>query len=119
MTRSIKYELNPTKEQKQKIRMFCGCCRLVYNTMLDKKITAYKQNHQELSEFDLIKQLPQLKEELSFLKDCPSQALQQAIHNLNRAYKRFYKGLGFPKFKKRGNKNSFVIPIKCLSFAII
>ena len=116
MLRSIKYELNPTKAQKEQIKQTCGCCRLVYNTMLDRKISAYRGSGKSLSAFDLIKQLPQLKSELTFLKDAPSQSLQQAIKNLDTAYTNFFKkvGSGFPKFKKKGVKDSFRIPIACV-----
>ena len=72
MLRSIKYELNPTKAQKTLIRQTCGCCRKVYNTMLDRKISAYKKDGTSLSAFELINQLPELKKELTYLKDAPS-----------------------------------------------
>lgn len=115
MLRAIKYELNPTKAQKALIKQSCGCCRKVYNTMLDRKISAYKENGRTLSAFDLIKQLPELKSEFTFLKDAPSQALQQAIKNLDTAYANFFRkgGSGFPKFKKKGVRDSFRIPIAC------
>ena len=86
MLRAIKYELNPTKAQKALIKQSCGCCRKVYNTMLDRKISAYKENGKTLSAFELINQLPELKSEFTFLKDAPSQALQQAIKNLDTTY---------------------------------
>ena len=103
MLRAIKYELNPTKAQKTLIKQSCGCCRKVYNTMLDRKISAYKENGKTLSAFELINQLPELKSEFPFLKDAPSQALQQAIKNLDTAYANFFRkgGSGFPKFKKK------------------
>lgn len=116
MLRAIKYELNPTNTQKVLIKQTCGCCRLVYNTMLDRKISAYKENGKTISAFDLIKQLPQLKSELTYLKEAPSYALQQAIRNLETAYTNFFKKgcKGFPKFKKKGCKDSFRIPIACV-----
>ena len=114
MLRAIKYELNPTKAQKTLIKQSCGCCRKVYNTMLDRKISAYKENGITLSEFELINQLPELKRELTFLKDAPSQALQQAIFNLDTAYANFFRKGGFPKFKKKGYKDSFRIPTACV-----
>ena len=116
MLRAIKYELNPTKAQKTLIKQSCGCCRKVYNTMLDRKISAYKENGKTLSAFELMKQLPELKREFTFLKDAPSQALQQAIRNLDTAYANFFRkgGSGFPKFKKKGCKDSFRIPIACV-----
>lgn len=68
MLRAIKYELNPTKAQKTLIKQSCGCCRKVYNTMLDRKISAYKENGKTLSAFDLINQLPELKRKFTFLR---------------------------------------------------
>ena len=116
MLRAIKYELNPTKTQKEQIKQTCGCCRLVYNTMLDRKIRAYKKDKTSLSAVELINQLPQLKSELTFLKGAPSQSLQQAIRNLDSAYTNFFRmgGSGFPKFKKKGVKDSFRIPTSCV-----
>ena len=115
MLRAIKYELNPTNAQKVLIKQTCGCCRLVYNTMLDRKISAYKEDGRTISAIELINQLPQLKSELTFLKNVPSQSLQQAIRNLDSAYANFFRkgGSGFPKFKKKGCKDSFRIPIAC------
>ena len=116
MLRAIKYELNPTNTQKVLIKQTCGCCRKVYNTMLDRKISAYKEDGRTISSFELINQLPQLKSELTYLKDAPSQSLQQAIRNLDTAYANFFKkgGSGFPKFKKKGCKDSFRIPTACV-----
>ena len=116
MLRAIKYELNPTKTQKEQIKQTCGCCRLVYNTMLDRKMRAYKESGTTISAIELINQLPQLKAELTFLKDAPSQSLQQAIRNLDSAYANFFRrgGSGFPKFKKKGVRDSFRIPVACI-----
>ena len=115
MLRAVKYELNPTNIQKEQIKRTCGCCRLVYNTMLDRKISAYKESGKTISAIDLINQLPELKSEKEFLKDVPSQSLQQAIRNLDSAYSNFFKknGSGFPKFKKKGARDSFRIPVAC------
>ena len=68
MLRAIKYELNPTNIQKKQIKQTCGCCRLVYNTMLDRKISAYKESGTTISTIELINQLPKLKCEKEFLK---------------------------------------------------
>ena len=116
MLKAIKYELNPTNTQKEQIKQTCGCCRKVYNTMLDRRISAYKEGGRIISSFELINQLPQLKSELTYLKDAPSQSLQQAIRNLDTAYVNFFKksGSGFPKFKKKGCKDSFRIPAACV-----
>ena len=116
MLRAIKYELNPTNTQKEQIKQTCGCCRKVYNTMLDRKISAYKEGKKRLSTYDLIKELIPLKEKLPYLKEVPSQTLQQAVINMGNAFDQFFKrgNKGFPKFKKKGCKDSFRIPIACL-----
>ena len=116
MLRAIKYELNPTNTQKVMIKQTCGCCRKVYNTMLDRKISAYKDGMKRVSTYDLIKELVPLKEELPYLKDVSSQALQQAVMNMGNAFEQFFKrgNKGFPKFKKKGQKDSFRIPVACV-----
>ena len=115
MIRSIKYELKPTSSQKEQIKRTCGCCRLVYNTMLDRRISAYKDRGELISEAELMRQLTKLKSEKEFLKEVPSQSLQQAIKNLSSAYSNFFRknGGGFPKFKKKGARDSFRIPVAC------
>lgn len=115
MLRAIKYELNPTNTQKELIKQTCGCCRKVYNIMLDRKISVYKDGKQKISTYDLIKELVPLKEELSYLKEVPSQTLQQAIMNMGNAFDQFYKrgNKGYPRFKKKGCKDSFRIPVAC------
>ena len=115
MLRAIKYELNPTSSQKNAIKQACGCCRLVYNIMLDRKISTYKDRGETISEEELMRQLTELKSEKEFLKEVPSQSLQQAIKNLSTAYANFFRknGVGFPKFKKKGVRDCFRIPVAC------
>ena len=116
MLRAIKYELNPTNTQREQIKQTCGCCRKVYNTMLDRKISAYKDEKKKISTYDLIKELVPMKEELPYLKDVSSQALQQAVMNMGNAFEQFFKrgNKGYPKFKKKGVRDSFRIPIACV-----
>ena len=115
MLRAIKYELNPTNTQKVLIKQTCGCCRKVYNIMLDRRISAYKEDGRRISSFDLINQLPQLKSELTYLKDVSSYALQQSVMNMGNAFELFFKrgNKGYPKFKRKGVKDSFRIPYAC------
>ena len=110
MYKAFKYRLYPTEPQKELIVKHIGSSRFVYNLALETKKAAYIGNKHNYSAFDLIKQLPELKKELPWLKEVNSQSLQQAIHNMDIAFKKFFKGAGFPKFKKKLNKGSFNIP---------
>lgn len=53
------------------------------------------------------------QEEYLWLKDVNSQALQQAVINLDKAYLNFFRsGFGFPNFKsKHKSKKAFCFPI--------
>jgi putative transposase len=110
--KALKYRLYPTEEQCVLIDKHIGSCRFVYNLALETKQYAYAAKQVNLSCFDLIKQLPELKKECEFLKEINSQSLQQAITHLDSAFTSFFKGqAAFPKFKsKRKSKQSFKIP---------
>ena len=113
MLKSIKYELNPTNSQKQKLNQTFGNCRFVYNWALGKKIKAYQNDKQSLSCFDLMKELTSFKKEEDFkwLSLSGSQQLQQSVSNLDSAFSNFFKAKkGFPKFKSKHGKQSFRIP---------
>ena len=111
MFKAYKYRLYPTDPQKELITKHIGSSRFVYNLALETKNTAYLGSKHNYSQFDLIKQLPELKKGCEWLKEVNSQSLQQSIQNMDTAFKLFFKGAGFPKFKSkhRGNK-SFSVP---------
>ena len=111
MLKGLKYRLYPTNSQKELIAKHIGSSRFVYNLALETKITAYIGSKHNFSPFDLIKQLPELKKECEWLKEVNSQSLQQSIQNMDIAFKKFFKGAGFPKYKsKHRGRQSFSIP---------
>jgi len=111
MLKGMKYRIYPTNSQKDLIAKHIGSSRFVYNLALETKNTAYLGSKHNFSPFDLIKQLPELKKECEWLKEVNSQSLQQAIQNMDIAFKKFFKGSGFPKFKsKHKGKQSFAVP---------
>lgn len=106
-----KYRIYPTKAQSELINKHIGSCRFVYNLALETKQTAYAGQRVNLTCFDLIKQLPDLKKEIEWLKEINSQSLQQSIVNLDTAFTNFFKGrTDFPNFKKKIGRQSFSIP---------
>ena len=104
--KGYKFRLEPTKEQKVKINKTLGCCRFVYNSILDRRIKAYKRRGESMSYIDTQNLLPQMKTYLPWLAEVDSQALKYSCRQLDNAYKGFFKdGKGFPQFKrKRGGK---------------
>lgn len=111
MLKAYKYRIFPTEDQKNQLQRYFGVSRLVYNLGLETKTTAYASRKKSISKYDLIKQLPELKREFEYIKDCPSQVLQHSLINLDTAYQNFFKGKGqFPKFKNRYSKQSITFP---------
>jgi putative transposase len=110
MYKAFKYRLYPTDLQKVLIAKHIGCSRFVYNLALETKTTAYIGAKINLSRYDLQKQMVDLKKECEWLKEVNSQSLQVALLNLDTAYSKFFKGAGFPKFKRKSNGGSFAVP---------
>lgn len=99
--RSYKYRIYPTPDQKVKIDQSIGVCRMIYNLALETKMYAYRVYNVNLSAFTLIKQVYDLKKEYPWIAAIDSQALNASILNLETAYKHFFNGRGFPKFKSK------------------
>ena len=110
MLKGFKYRLYPTDDQMELLDKHFGCTRFIYNLALETRINAY-HNKVSISRYDLQKQVVNLKEECSWLKEVNSQSLQGSLLNLDNAYKRFFQTKkGFPRFKKKSNKNTFSVP---------
>jgi len=111
MLRSYKYRLYPTASQRQLINKHIGACRFVYNLALECKQLAYAGTKKNVSVFELLRQLTDLKNECVWLREVDSQALQQSIINLDKAFTSFFKGQNkFPNFKKNRGTQSFRNP---------
>jgi putative transposase len=111
MLRAYKYRLYPTKIQSEFLNKHFGCCRFIYNLALETKILAYSGNKINLSSYDLIKQITDLKKEYKWLSEVSISALQQSVIDMDKSFRNFYRGnSGFPKFKNRHGKLSYRIP---------
>ena len=110
MYKAFRYRLYPNQEQEVLLYKHFGHCRFLWNLALETKTNAYLSVKVNYSRFDLQKQLVELKKECEWLKEVNSQSLQSVLQNLDLAYKKFFKGSGFPKFKSKHDKQSFHIP---------
>lgn len=117
MLRAYKYRIYPTEEQKVLFAKTFGCCRFVYNWALNLKIEAYKQDKKSVAYKEVQdRMVNELKKENQWLTEVNSQALLNSIHNLDTAYKNFFRdthAVGFPKYKSRKSKQSFQCPQHC------
>ena len=111
MEYSYKFRLYPNEEQANLIQCTFGCARFVFNHYLAERIEMYKDNGKSLNYFEQNKNLTSLKAQTAtaWLKDVDSRALQNALKDLDAAYKNFFRRVkngekpGFPKFKSKHN----------------
>lgn len=106
LIKTYKYKLNLNNVQSSQIEQWIGTCRYVYNLALDCKIQSY-QKGVNVSKFDLMKQLPDLKY-VDWIKSVPAESLQNVIERLDSAYQKFFAGGGFPKWAKKGEYKSIL-----------
>ncbi len=96
------FRLYPDKKQEELINKTIGCARFIYNYFLDDKIKEYKEIGKSKSAFDQAKLIPSLAKEKEWLKEVDSCALRTSLFNLEDAFKNFYNGRGYPRFKAKG-----------------
>ena len=113
--KAFKFELIPNGEQVRRFKQFCGCSRFVFNRALAHQNEQHqKDNNAKFSYNKITKLLPEWKKELPWLKDCNAQVLQLSLKDLECAFKNFFaKRADFPKFKRKGEKESFRFPQGC------
>ncbi len=110
---AYRFELQPNGEQQRFMLRFAGSCRFVFNKALALQQDRHKAGEKKLGYAALCKLLTEWKTEPEtlWLNETPSQALQQALKNLERAYKNFFeKRADFPRYKKKGVSDSFRYP---------
>ena len=107
--KAYKFRMYPNKIQEEIINKTFGCCRFVYNRYLSKRIETYENNKETFTYKQCSSDLTSLKKELEWLKEPDKFALQNALKDLENAYKKFFKEKGgFPKFKsKKTNRFSY------------
>ena len=107
MEKAYKFRIYPNKTQEILIQKTFGCVRFVYNYFLDKRITAYKEDKVTLTFNKCSKELTELQQELTWLKEPDKCSLQNALKHLDIAFQNFFnrENVGYPKFKSKKNRH--------------
>lgn len=115
---TYKRKLKLSKIQEKRISSWIGVCRLVYNMGLQIKKESWKNKQINVSAYDLMKQLTEIKD-VEWIADVPSQSLQNSLERLDKSYKNFFRtiktGGGFPKFKSKRTYNSILFKLAQLT----
>ena len=110
MLKSFKTEINPTEEQKVKIRKTIGTCRFIYNFYLahNKELHENGQKFMSSTQFRVWLNNEYLPShpEYSWIKEAYSKSVTQAVNDGQTAFTRFFNHKSdFPKFKKKGRSD--------------
>ena len=79
----------------------------VFRMYPNEKQKEYKETGKSKSVYEQIKYIPYLITQYPWLKECDSCALRNSLFNLEFAYKSFYNGNSFSKYKKKGIHESY------------
>ena len=110
LLKSFKTEINPSEEQKVKIRETIGTCRFIYNFYLahNKELHENGKKFMSSNKFRVWLNNEYLPNhpEYSWIKEAYSKAVTQAVNNGQTAFTRFFNHKSaFPRFKKKGKSN--------------
>ena len=113
MQKAYRYRLYPTDEQTQMMTRIIGCCRFVWNRLLEYSSKSYKRRGESHTSFDLNNFICRtLKKAYPWLSDAPAQILQCVSADLSAAFKSFFrKDAYYPKYKSNHSSNKrFRVP---------
>jgi putative transposase len=122
MLKAVKVRIYPTEEQSITLAKHFGCARWLWNHCLFVMTETYKATGKGVSAFTMKKQIPMMKAEHEWLKECYSQCLQQSVLNLSQAFQNFFEGRAkYPNFKSKHHRQSIQFPqnVKVASEAAI
>ena len=110
LLKSFKTEINPTEEQKVRIRKTIGTCRFIYNFYLahNKELHESGKKFMSSSQFRVWLNNEYLPShpEYSWIKEAYSKSVTQAVNNGQTAFENFFNHKSaFPKFKKKGRSD--------------
>ena len=109
-----RFRMDPTRAQAEALLRMAGARRFVWNWGLARRKEAYAEAGKGLTYNQQAAELTALKKQpdTAWLKEADSQLLQQALKDLDRAFKAFFeKRARFPRFKsKKRDEPRFRIP---------
>ena len=110
MLKSFKTEINPTEEQKARIRKTIGTCRYVYNFYLGHNKALHDDGEKFMTgkSFSLWLNNEYIPDnpDKTWIREVYSKAVKKSIEDGCAAFTRFFKHQSdFPKFKKKGKSD--------------
>ena len=108
---AYKYRLYPNKTQQTLLNKTMGCVRFFYN----QQVATFRTYDKETNPMPYFKTSTELRNEIEWMKEVSAAAIQQKEMDFKEYKKQLFsksrkKKIGFPKFKKKSNRQSFRLP---------
>ncbi len=110
--KSYTYKLKPTSEQERLLDETLWPCRMLYNTALEERITAYRRCGVTLSRSQQEAELEDIRAAFPVYAAIHPQVLQDVLARLDKTYQAFFRRMkagqtpGFPRFQGRRRYHS-------------
>ena len=109
--KAYKFRLYPTKQQEVLLNKTFGCVRFYYNQQV-AQFNTYDKETNPKPEF---KTSTELRNEIEWMQEVSAAAIQQKEIDFKEFKKQLFNTkrktkLGFPKFKKKSNRQSYRLP---------
>jgi putative transposase len=121
MKKSFQFRIYPNKNQEVSLNRTLSTCRHLYNDSLAERKRQSELNELQrsfgvcpwgksewINYYDQANTLSGSK--TAFQKDVFSQVLQNVLKRVDRSFKNFFNGFGYPRFQGRDRYNSFTYP---------
>ncbi len=114
--KGFRFRLEPTEGQRSLFAIQAGCCRFIWNKALEINLRRLRDGHRIMRYGEMCNLLRFWKQtdELAFLCETHSQALQQTLKALDRAFMDAFDperpNKRLPRFKRKGRHDAFRYP---------
>jgi putative transposase len=113
LLKTYRFRLEPIPSVARDMARIAGCCRFVFNRALAMQKERLERKQKRLGYAAMCRELTGWRHaaETEFLADAPVHPQQQALKDLDRAYRNFFEGRAdLPRFKKKGQHDAFRYP---------
>ena len=113
MVRTYKCRVRVSRSGHERLSQVFRMCTELYNAGLESRIDCYKKTGEGRSYYDQCKELTEVRAELPEYEAVSTIVFRGALSRLHKAYKRFFKHGGFPRFKSSRRWRTIEINDQC------
>lgn len=117
MRKSYKFRIYPNRRQERRLIQTLHGLRLLYNAALEQRRLAWRYNKKNLTVYEQINELPELRRAFPEYREIYAQVLQDVLKRVDNAFKLFFRRLknrngkaGYPRYKNESRYDSFTYP---------